>query len=99
MRRMVLAAVLMAANGYAQRNMLEWVLPRGGSRGTTVDVTLHGQHLDNPKEVLFYDPGIKAVGFQKSNYSDVKVRFEIAPDCPVGEHVLRLRTATALSDA
>ena len=27
------------------------------------------------------------------------MKFQIAPDCPLGEHVLRVRTATALSDA
>ena len=41
--------------------MLEYVLPRGGTLGTTVDVTLHGHYLQDPREIVFYDNGIKAV--------------------------------------
>jgi hypothetical protein len=101
MIRRILFAALLAANAYAEQHMLEYALPRGGTRGATVEVTLHGQYLTDPREVLFYRPGIKAVGFEPGAKpaEDVKVRFEIAPDCPVGEHVLRLRTATALSEA
>ncbi len=82
--------------------MLQWVLPRGGTRGTTVEVNLHGIYLSDPREVLFYGRGIKAASSFTPGAKpdeDVKVRFEIAPDCPLGEHVLRLRTATGLSDA
>jgi hypothetical protein len=93
--------VLVAGHAFAEQRMLEYALPRGGTRGTTVEVTLHGQYLKDPREVLFYGRGIKAVGIQPGAKaeSDVKARFEIAADCPVGEHVLRLRTATALSEA
>src|SRR5205085_7099875 len=85
----------------AEQRMLEYALPRGGTRGTTVEVTLHGQYLKDPREVLFYGRGIKAVGIQPGAKpeADVKARFEIAADCPLGEHVLRLRTATALTEA
>src|SRR5260370_28346249 len=81
--------------------MLQWVLPRGGTRGTTVDVNLNGIDLSDPREVLLYGRGIKASTFTPGAKpdEDVKVRFDIAPDCPLGEHVLRLRTATGLSDA
>jgi hypothetical protein len=93
----------LAISGYAfaEQRMLEYALPRGGTRGTTVEVTLHGQYLKDPREVLFYGAGIKAVGIVPGAKpeNDVKARFQIAPDCPVGEHVLRLRTANALSEA
>ncbi len=81
--------------------MLQWVLPRGATRGTTVEVNLHGIYLSDAREVLFYGRGIKASTFTPGAKpdEDVKVRFEIAPDCPLGEHVLRLRTASGLSDA
>ena len=96
----MLAFGLLAAGAYGQQRMLEYVLPRGGSRGATVEVTLHGQYLGEPKQILFYDSGIKAVrvapGAKPGN--EVKAAFEIAPDCTLGEHVLRLRTATALSE-
>jgi hypothetical protein len=80
---------------------VDYLLPRGGARGATVDVEFHGLSLENPKEIVFYEPGIKASGFVPySKPGDgFKVKFYIAPDCPLGEHVLRVRTATALTDA
>jgi len=81
--------------------MVDYVLPRGGARGFTVTTEFHGRQLDNPKEILFYQPGITAAAFTPFDKpgDGFKVRFRIAPDCPLGEHVLRVRTATALSDA
>jgi hypothetical protein len=105
MHKRFLFAALLAANApvfvYAQQHMLEYVLPRGGTRGATMEVALHGRFLNDPREVLFYGPGIRAVGMRPGAKpaEEVLARFEIAPDCPLGEHVLRLRTATALSEA
>jgi hypothetical protein len=83
------------------RYMVDYLLPRGGGVGATVTVEFHGAFLENPREILFYEPGIRAseiAPFAKPG-DGFKVKFQIAPDCPVGEHVLRVRTATALSDA
>jgi len=81
--------------------MVDYLLPRGGGRGIAVQVTFHGRSLENPREILFYQPGIKATDFESlpKPGDGFKVRFQIARDCPLGEHVLRVRTATALSDA
>src|SRR5260370_8139504 len=102
MPQRILFALLLASQAWGEpQHMLQWVLPRGGTRGTTVEVNLHGIYLSDPREVLFYGRGIKASTFAPGAKADedVKVRFDIAPDCPLGEHVLRLRTATGLSDA
>src|SRR6266404_2576339 len=94
----LLLAVVFAAP--AEQNMIDYLTPRGGSRGSTIEVSIHGQQLSNPREALFYSPGIKAANFVPGAKpaEDIKVRFEIAPDCPLGEHALRIRTATALSE-
>lgn len=83
------------------RYMVDYVLPRGGGRGATVEAEFHGAFLENPKEIIFYQPGIQASGFvpYAKPGDGFKVKFQIAADCPLGEHVLRVRTATALSDA
>jgi hypothetical protein len=102
MKRFVLLAALSAQLLCADtKYMVDYLLPRGGSRGATVDVEFHGTSLENPKEILFYKPGIKAADFVPlpKPGEGFKVKFRIAPDCPLGEHVLRVRTATALSDA
>jgi Bacterial pre-peptidase C-terminal domain len=97
----VLLCVLATTAAADTRYMVDYVLPRGGGRGASVEVEFHGAFLENPKEIVFYQPGIQASGF--APYAKAgdgfKVRFQIAVDCPLGEHVLRVRTATALSDA
>ncbi len=80
------------------RYMVDYLLPRGGAAGSTVEVEFHGSYLENPKEIVFTRPGIKAAGFTPYG-NGFKVKFQIAKDCPLGEQVLRVRTATALSDA
>ena len=102
MRKLLLVAVLATATLPAEpRHMVDFLLPRGGSRGTAVEVTFHGLSLENPREVLFYTPGIRASSFVPlaKPGDGFKAKFEIAADCPLGEHVLRVRTSTALSDA
>ena len=103
MRKLVLLGVAAAGVVCADpRYMIDYVLPRGGSQGASVDVEFHGFALENPRQVLFYGPGITAAGDLRPYArpgDGFKVRFQIAKDCPVGEHVLRVRTATGLSDA
>jgi hypothetical protein len=69
--------------------------------GATVEVTSQGFSLENPKEILFYQPGIRASDFVPlaKPGDGFRVKFHIGPNCPLGEHVLRVRTTTALSDA
>lgn len=95
----------------AQNRNIEVLRPRSGQRGTTVEVVLEGRDISDPKEVLFYRTGIKAIDFDELPPREqivnlhhggfvrdrVKCRFVIAPDCPLGEHALRLRTADTLS--
>src|SRR5260370_7732371 len=95
-----LLLLLFSAKVHAETNMLDYLAPRGGSRGSSVEVTFDGREVKGAREVLFYQPGMKAIGFTPGAKpaEEVKVRFEIAPNCAVGEHALRLRTTTSLSD-
>src|SRR5258708_14726828 len=102
MHRVALAAALCTCwLGAEPRHMLDYVLPRGGGLGATVTVEFHGAYLQDPREVFFYRPGITVTDLTPAsrNGDTFKAKFHIAPDCPVGEHVLRVRTATSLSDA
>ncbi|MDR3703845.1 MAG: PPC domain-containing protein [Candidatus Sulfopaludibacter sp.] len=102
MLRRALFLLVFAVNLAADiRYQVDYLLPRGGARGATVTVEFHGFALEDPKEILFYGPGIKASGFAPyaKPGDGFKVKFYIAADCPLGEHVLRVRTATSLSDA
>jgi hypothetical protein len=107
--RPVACAFLVLSAAAAQAEpiyMLDHVLPRGGTRGTTVEVTLYGKYLQEPKEILFYDKGLKALTLTSVAATaaikageQAKAKFTIAPDAAVGEHVLRIRTANGLSEA
>jgi hypothetical protein len=71
---------------------IEAVNPRAGQRGTTADVTLEGAYIKEPREVLFFRPGIRCVSVEAlpsleqprqgihSGFTQdfVKCRFEIA---------------------
>ena len=111
LRAVWLGWLLLAPSAIAQQQrQVEIVMPRGGSRGSTVEVLLQGRDLANPREILFYRPGIAAEGFETlaplehpiglahrgTAAEQVRVRFRIAPDCPLGEHPFRLRTDTTL---
>ena len=99
--RLILFFVFALTLSADTRYMVDYLLPRGGARGASVLVEFHGIFLENPKQILFYEPGITATDFQPyaKPADGFKVRFQIAKDCPLGEHVLRVRTATTLSDA
>src|SRR5579862_6819441 len=118
MKQKFLLALALSAPLWAEpQHMLDYVLPRGGTVGTTVDVTLRGRYLEDPREIVFYDSGIKAInvkavepaaptgtgyrsrGDRRLGGDSVTAQFQISPTARVGEHVLRLRTATGLTEA
>jgi len=76
-----------------------YIVPKGAQRGTDVVTLLTGTHLGDTQEVIVYYPGIKANKFEIVNETTVKVFLTIAPDCRLGEHLFRIRTATGISDA
>ena len=90
---------------------IEYVTPRAGQRGTTVEVTIEGAFIKKPQEILFYRPGIRCVEL-KSLASlpeprstihggfiedSVQAKLQIDADCPLGLHPFKLRTATELT--
>lgn len=90
---------------------IEQTIPRYGQNGTTVEVEIHGVAIDDPREIIFFRPGIRAYDFRKAEkqpsrrnfahggYLDsaIACKFEISADCPPGEYPFRLLTATQLS--
>src|SRR5262245_42308568 len=82
---------------YAVAPRLTNILPPGGQRGTEVEVRFTGQRLDDTKEVVFYTPGISVVSLEAGT-NRLKATLKIAADCRLGEHSMRLRTATGVSE-
>ena len=106
---LLLAAPVLAGDAGAPR--VASFSPRGWHRGGTVEVKFNGVALVEPRGVLFLDTDkIKVVktnladrpqeerGRRVEANSSIAATLEIAPDCPQGQHALRLQTAAGLSD-
>ncbi|MGC6427809.1 MAG: peptidase [Akkermansiaceae bacterium] len=77
---------------------LDVIEPRGGQRGTEVQVTFRGQRLYEPQDVLFYGLGITLKDLKKGkDHRTATATLVIAPDAALGEHNMRLRCAEGLS--
>ena len=74
------------------------ILPTGGQRGTEVQVRFMGQRLDDTQEIILYGTGISVVKLDVEKPSVVQATLRLAPDCSVGEHLMRLRSATGVSE-
>jgi len=72
--------------------------PRGGRRGTEVDVVFSGQRLGDARGLLFYELGIAVKRLDVLPDRRVKARLALAGDCPLGPHALRMQTATGISN-
>ncbi|MFO0985145.1 MAG: DUF1553 domain-containing protein [Planctomycetota bacterium] len=77
---------------------LHIVLPRGAQRGTEVSLTLNGARLADAQEILFFGTGITVTKLEAVSATQVKATARIEADAAIGEHCLRLRTATGISE-
>ncbi len=78
--------------------VLSVIQPRGAQRGTEAVLTFSGGRLADAQEVLAYYPGIAVKKMEVVNDATLKVTATIAPDCRLGEHAFRVRTATGVSE-
>lgn len=76
---------------------LSTVLPRGGQRGTDVEVTFHGGNLADAQDVFFHDDGISVKEVKAAAAGNFNCVLSIAPDARLGNHRVRVRTATGIS--
>ena len=90
--------LLVTTSAQAATPNLRTFRPPGGQRGTELEVILSGSRLGDAREVLFYQPGIETVRLEKVDDDNVKATLKIAPDCALGRHDIRLRTATGISE-
>jgi hypothetical protein len=94
----VVAVLLFVSISHAATPELQIVLPRGAQRGTEADLVLRGQRLGDAQEILFYDPSIAVTKLDATNPGELKAHVKIASDAKLGEHQLRVRTATGISE-
>jgi hypothetical protein len=97
--QLALALLLASAAGAgAVEPHLASVLPTGGQRGTQVEVSFRGERLQDAEGIVWYEPGLEAPTLASVTNNLVRARVRITPDCRLGEHHLRLRTATGFSE-
>ena len=84
---------------HAASPTLNSVAPNGSQRGTEEVVTFSGVRLADAQELVIYYPGITVKKLEVVNDTAVKATLVLAPDCRLGEHLFRVRTASGISEA
>lgn len=99
-RLALLTAALLAwdATGRAADPAFGSTAPAGAQRGTEVDVQFNGARLADAQQIVFYEPGFEVLSLEAGNDATVKARLRIAVDCRTGQHGVRIRTATGISN-
>ena len=96
-----LALALLAASALtvgAVAPSLQNTSPNGVQRGTEVEVKFNGARLADAEEIFLFEPGVKVLELKEVKDSFVLARLKIDADCPLGEHKVRIRTKTGISD-
>ena len=92
------AGLALAVSAQAASPTLSHLLPAGGQRGTEVEVICEGGRLDDAKGLLFYSHGFEVTGVSEVAGGKFKAKIKIAPDAVLGEHSVRVWTATGVGD-
>ena len=93
-----LCSLCLCGEIFAASPSLGGITPRGGQRGTEMVLIFSGARLSDAKEILFYTPGFTVSKLEVVNDGQVKATVKIAADCPPGEHSVRLRTKSGISE-
>jgi hypothetical protein len=73
--------------------------PLGVQRGAETEVVFTGARLADAQELMFFEPGITVASLEPAADSNsVKAKLVVAPDCRLGLHQLRIRTATGITN-
>ncbi|HJZ91332.1 MAG TPA: PPC domain-containing protein [Gemmataceae bacterium] len=91
-------SLCLCGGAFAASPSLGSVQPRGAQRGTDATFVLGGNNLADAQEVIFYSPGLTVMKLEVVNNTQVKATVKIAPDARLGEHALRVRTATGVTE-
>lgn len=82
---------------FAASPRLNSLSPAGGQSGSNVEVRFSGARFDAAPEILFTEPGIQS-RLESARTNQVRAILSLAPDCRLGEHQLRIRTAGGLTE-
>ncbi len=97
-RAAAVAGYALAMSAQAASPTLSHLVPGGGQRGTEVEVICEGARLEDAKGLLFYTRGFEITGVSEAAGGKFKAKIKIAPDAQLGEHSVRVWTATGVGD-
>ncbi|HYV26715.1 MAG TPA: PPC domain-containing protein [Candidatus Eisenbacteria bacterium] len=97
-RSAILFVLLALSPAIAVSPHLTALNPTGAQRGTETEITFTGERLQDTEEIICYEPGIEIAKLKLTTNQTAVAQLKIAPDCPLGEHHLRLRAASGLSE-
>ncbi|MGF1583036.1 MAG: PPC domain-containing protein [Gemmataceae bacterium] len=89
--------LLLPVTAFAVSPEITSIVPPGGRRGTTFEITVSGYNLKDTVGALFYTPGLKAKDIKVVDESTVRLRLDVPKTTPLGQHPIRLQTVTRLS--
>ncbi len=107
MRILTFLLILLTAGNLAAQSVciplprLLTTMPMGGQAGTTCDVTITGDHLDEAGQLVFTHPGLSAQPKKDDAGKSIPNQYTItiAPDCPIGIHEARVMSRLGISSA
>ncbi len=92
------ALLMLCARLDAAVPQLNGMTPYGAQRGTEVEVQFNGDRFADAQQILLYEPGITVATLEPAGANAIKTKLVIAPDCRLGLHQLRVRTASGISN-
>lgn len=92
------ASLLGTSPSPAASPQLESVSPPGLTRGEETTLTLQGRRLDDAVDLIFYENGVELRGLEAASPKELKATLVVAEDCRLGEHGLRIRTRSGISE-
>jgi hypothetical protein len=93
------SVVVLTEAAVAASPTLQSIMPRGAQRGTEVEFTLGGERLADSVEAMLNRPGVVVQALTPAeDGKSVKLKLALAADCPLGEHYVRLRARSGLSE-
>ena len=93
----LVTALCCAASALAADPDLRSVTPVAVARDSETTLHLRGVRLADAAELLRAQPGLAVVALDAKNHQHVEAKLRVAADAPLGEHQLRVRTASGVS--
>ena len=94
----VAGSIVMTGMAFAADPVVNSMTPYGVERGKDATLTFNGSGLANVKEILFYTPGFTVKSLEAKADNALKAVVDVAPDCELGIHAIRMRSTTGISN-